>query len=89
MSISGLVVHARPEQVEDVQARLMALEGVEIHGVSDEGKIVVTVDVENDRIAADTLIEMQKQVGVLSASLIYNHFEKSYEENLVEKEQIR
>lgn len=89
MSISGLVVHARPEQVEVVQKRLLALEGVEIHGVSDAGKIVVTVDVENDHVAADTLIEMQKQEGVLSASLIYNHFEKSDEENLVEKEQVR
>lgn len=89
MSISGLVIHAHPDQVADVQKRLMTLTGVEIHGVSDDGKMVITVDVKDDRIAADTLMEMQKQEGVLSASLIYNHFEKSDEESLVEKEQIR
>jgi len=89
MSISSLVVHAHPDSVEAVQKRLVAFEGVEIHAVSNDGKMVVTVDVPDERKAADTLLEMQKQDGILSASLIYNHFENTTEPSPVKEEQVR
>jgi len=89
MSISGLVVRALPDRVEDVRKQLIKLDGVEIHAIDDDGRMVITVDVANDHKAADTLMEMQKQDGVLSASLIYNHFEHSPEQSPAEKEQAR
>jgi len=89
MSISGLVVHAHPDRVEQVRAHLVDLEGVAIHAVSDEGRMVITVDVADDHVAADTLMEMQKQEGVLSASLIYNDFENNSGQSPAEKEQAR
>jgi len=33
------------------------------------------VDIEDEREAADTLMNLQREDGVLSASLIYNHFD--------------
>ena len=75
MSISGLVVHVQPDRAEEISARLETLDGVEVHTATDDGKLVVTVDIENDREAADTLMNLQHEDGVLSASLIYNHFE--------------
>lgn len=75
MSISGLVVHTLPARAPEVRARLNAYDGVEVHTVTDDGKMVITVDIPDDRRAADTLMDMQKQDGVLSASLIYTHFE--------------
>lgn len=89
MSISGLVVHAHPKSIDQVRSHLIDLEGVEIHAVSDDGRIVITVDVADDYKAADTLMEMQKQEGVLSASLIYNHFEHNTGQGPAEKEQAR
>jgi len=89
MSISSLVIHADPERINELHTCLEAFVGVEVHGISDDGKMVVTVDVANDRKAADTLMEIQKQDGVLSASLIYNHFEKSAEQSLGAKEHVR
>ena len=89
MSISGLVVRALPDRVEDVREQLVRLGGVEIHAVSDDGRMVITVDVANDHEAADTLMEMQKQDGVLSASLIYNHFDHPTGQSPAEKEQAR
>lgn len=89
MSISGLVVHALPERAEELRARLVELEGVEVHAIGDDGRLVVTVDVANDHQAADTLMDMQKQDGVLSASLIYNHFENNSGQSPAEKEQAR
>lgn len=89
MSISSLVVHALPERAEDVREQLVRLDGVEVHAISDDGRMVITVDVANDHIAADTLMEMQKQDGVLSASLIYSHFENNTGQSPAEKEQAR
>lgn len=89
MSISGLVVHALPERTEGVREQLVRLDGVEVHAISDDGRMVITVDVPDDHKAADTLMEMQKQDGVLSASLIYNHFENNTGQSPTEKEQAR
>jgi len=89
MSISGLVVHAHPDRAIEVRDRLTGLEGVEVHAISDDGRLVITVDVPDDHQAADTLMTMQKQDGVLSASLIYNHFENSTGQSPAEKEQAR
>lgn len=89
MSISGLVVHAHPDRAPEVRDRLTKFEGVEVHTITDDGRLVITVDLPDERQAADTLMEMQKQDGVLSASLIYNHFENSTGQSPAEKEQAR
>ena len=89
MSISGLVIHAYPEHKEALSAQLAAIEGVDVHGIGEDGRMVVTVDVADDRKAADTVMDMQKLEGVLSASLIYNQFENTSEQSPAEKEQAR
>lgn len=75
MSISGLVVHVNPKTLDAVSQRVAALEGVEIHAATAEGRLVVTVD-QPDRKAADTFSELQAMDGVLNTSLIYNYFEQ-------------
>ena len=53
MNICSLVVHAKPDNIGAVQARLEAIPGVEVHGHSEEGKLVVTVeDTEQSTAAA-------------------------------------
>jgi len=89
MSISGLVIHAHPERTQEVRARLAELEGVDIHAVGEDGRMVVTLDSTSDNKAADTLMDMQKLEGVLNASLIYNQFENTSGQSPAEKEQAR
>lgn len=89
MSISGLVIHAHPERTEDVRARLAEFEGIDIHAIGEDGRMVVTLDVADDQRAADTLMDMQKLEGVLNASLIYNQFENTSGQSPAEKEQAR
>ena len=76
MNIAGVVVHARPEKLEGVEAQLLGLPGVEVHATADDGRMVVTVEDEAPRLA-DTVMGLQDVDGVLSASLIYHHFEES------------
>jgi nitrate reductase NapD len=75
MNISGVLVHAYPEKVTSVSHKLDEMQGIEVHASTDEGKIVVTVEQADDGSLADTVLNLQDMPGVLSASMIYHHFE--------------
>jgi nitrate reductase NapD len=70
-----VLVHAYPEKAADVSRRLEAMEGVEVHANTAEGKIVVTVEKPDDNSIADTLLELQVMPDVLNASMVYHQFE--------------
>lgn len=78
MNIAGVVIHARPEKLAGVEAQLLDLPGVEIHATAEDGRMVVTVEDEESRMG-DTVMSFHSVDGVLSASLIYHHFEDSEE----------
>ncbi len=75
MNISGVIVRARPERRTEVQALLGQIPGAEVHQVSPDGRLVVTVEGESEGALADTLIRMESLPGVLAASLVYHRFE--------------
>ena len=75
MNISGVVVHAHPKHLQAVKTQLIAIPGVEVHAATDDGRIVVTI--ENDPVAmVDTMNSFHDIKGMLSASLIYHHFDE-------------
>ena len=84
MNISGVLVHAHIAQAEKVREQLVGIEGVEVHAISPEGRIVVTVESETTGQMADTVLECQNVPGVLAASMIYHHDEVIDEEDFVE-----
>ena len=48
MNISSAIIHAHPGDVAVVRAGLATLAGVEVHGISSEGKMIVTIETEDD-----------------------------------------
>ena len=74
MNISGVIVHARPEKLVAVRQRLADIAGVEVHAASEDGKLIVTVEEESDRILADTVLSLRDVPGVLSASMVYHEY---------------
>lgn len=74
LHLSSLVVHARPEALEDVVRRVGAM-GCEVHLTSPEGKIVVTYETRDGRELGDVLTRMQLLDGVLAAAMVYHHCE--------------
>ncbi|HXK29251.1 MAG TPA: chaperone NapD, partial [Candidatus Binatia bacterium] len=44
MNISSLLIHAQPQRAEHVRAQLEQLPGVEVHAVTEEGRLIVTVE---------------------------------------------
>lgn len=77
LNISGIVVHAHPQHQALVSAALAQLPGVEIHATSPDHKLVVTIEADDDRATTDCFETIRQLPGVLSASMVYHHFEDS------------
>ena len=73
MNVSSIVVHTRQQNAAVLQGELASLSGVDVHGVNEDGRIVITIEDTPDNSPADTLMNVQNMRGVLSASLIYNY----------------
>lgn len=71
--IAGVLVQAHPEHVTQVRNRLAEMTGLEVHIVSPDGRIVVTVEGEGRKCVADALFSLNAVRDVLSASLVYEH----------------
>jgi len=84
MNISGVLVHARPENAEAVKQGLLAFAGVEVHAVTDEGRLVVTLEDEDVGRMADTVVRFQDVAGVISVAMIYHHYEDEDEQSVNE-----
>jgi nitrate reductase NapD len=54
---------------------MLAMDGVEIHGRSDEGRFVVVVEDTPSLRASETIMALHQIPGVLSVTLTYHHFE--------------
>lgn len=75
MSIYSVVIHTMPENLESVSKELLKIQGVEIHGESNKGKLVVTLDHPDRGYCSDTLMGFHNISGVLSSALIFEYFE--------------
>ncbi len=75
MNIAGVVVQATPADLTAVQAQLEAMDGVEVHGAHESGRLVVTVEGDGYRETSDTVLRLHQLQGVLTASLVYQHSE--------------
>ena len=73
INICGVLVHARQQEAEKVREQLCALPGTEVHAVSDDGRLVVTVEDRGKYRCVDTITEFNDVEGVISTSLIYQY----------------
>ena len=75
MPVSGIVLTCGPRSVDGVALRIAAIEGVEVHGVLPDGRIVAVVvaDTVDDEVAV--VSKLQEIEGVDSVQLAYHHFE--------------
>ena len=75
MNISGVLVHTYPQHIDAISQRLDEIDGVEVHAVTDAGKIVITIEKPDDRGMSESVLQLQNLDGVLNASVIFHQFE--------------
>ncbi|MFO1376610.1 MAG: chaperone NapD [Steroidobacteraceae bacterium] len=81
MNITGIVVNASPGCADAVRHALTGIVGVEVHAVTPEGRMVVTVERPDDREVKEAFDAIGRVDGVLSTALIYHHDEPLDEES--------
>lgn len=73
LHIASMVVHALPQRLPEVRTAILAIAGAEIHGASDTGKLVVTLEAPSTDDMMARISEIQRQDGVLASALVYQH----------------
>lgn len=76
--IAGVLVQAHPEHITQVLNRLVDVVGLEVHVMSPDGRIVVSVEGEGRKGVADALLSLNAMRDVLSVSLVYEHSETDF-----------
>ncbi|WP_394147418.1 chaperone NapD [Shewanella atlantica] len=77
--VTSLVVHAAPKAISQIETKIRALEGADVHAVTDEGKFVITLEGETQASILDNVEAINALEGVLNSSLIYHQVEPTQE----------
>ncbi|MEM1050167.1 MAG: chaperone NapD [Pseudomonadota bacterium] len=75
MNICGCLVHVVPERAAEIRPVLEAVDGVEVHTQTEDGRFVVVVEDVDTRPASETIMTLHTIPGVISLTLTYHHFE--------------
>jgi nitrate reductase NapD len=75
LHVASLVVHALPSKVQAVHDAIGRLYGAEVHAVTVDGRMVVTLDTENEADMLAGIAEIGLLVGVVSAALVFHQTE--------------
>lgn len=78
MNIAGVLVHAKPGSADRVETLLAEVPGLEIHTRTDDNRFVVTVEEVKNTFISETLIDINRLEGVLSAAMVYQHSEDEH-----------
>lgn len=71
MSLASLVLRIHPQKRSFAEAALAAFPGVECHGMSEDGRLVVTVEDAPGAAMSETLIAIHRIPEVLAATLAF------------------
>jgi nitrate reductase NapD len=77
VNISSSIVHARPGAALAVRQALGAIDGVEVHAEDDHGRLIVTIETDDDRSTADTFEAIGRLPGVLTVAMVYHRTESN------------
>lgn len=75
MHISSLIVHAKPGTDALFREQISGLDGVELHAVAEDGRMIVTMESADDAAIRSTYFAIEHLNGVLSVAMVYHQVE--------------
>ncbi len=75
MHISSIVVHADPGAASRVRGAIDALPGLETHGASDDGKLVVTIEAPSEEATVALFERVRVLPGVIAVAMVFHQSE--------------
>ncbi|MBL8428903.1 MAG: chaperone NapD [Dechloromonas sp.] len=80
MNISSVILGVLPADGVAVTSGLRKLEGVEIHAVGEDGRMIVTIESGDEDNTSNTFEMIRQMPGVISASLVFHQYESDPDE---------
>jgi nitrate reductase NapD len=78
MNTVGILINTLPAYSVQIAAHLPSL-SAEVHAISAQGQIVITLQHESDEFITECITQIQSLIGVLTAALVYHHSETTEE----------
>lgn len=79
-NVVGIVIQTAPGKVDAVRHALGGMDGVDVHAVAADGRIVATAIDTRDSLAIDHLASINRTPGVVSAMLAYHEIDRPEDE---------
>jgi nitrate reductase NapD len=73
MNISSAIMYIAAERLDEACEALSLMPGVQIHALSPEGKVVVTLEDDDTNSAADKYVALHGVPGVASVAMVYQY----------------
>ena len=80
MDISSVIVSAKPESGATLKSLLEATDGVEVHAVAEDGRMIVTIEADSEKDTVKTYELIGQMPGVLAVSMVYHQVETNPEQ---------
>jgi nitrate reductase NapD len=75
MPVSGVVITCRDGAANSVAAQMLAISGVEVHGVLPDGRVVAVIEADTVDAEVDLVSGLQEVEGVVTVQVAYHNFE--------------
>ncbi len=75
--ISSIIVQVRPTKMSAIIERLKNFPTTEISATSPNGKIVIVMEADSDRVLANNMDDITTIEGVLGVNLVFHHSENA------------
>lgn len=75
MPISGVIITCASEKCNAIAETISSLDGVEVHGVLPEGRIIAVIESDDVQGEVALVSRMHQIDGVASVCLVYHNFE--------------
>ena len=72
MNICSVIVNAKPKNAQKISKLLAAMDGVDVYGGVEEGKIIATLEDSGEKALADKMAALNNIKGVIDVAMIYH-----------------
>ncbi len=70
--IISMLLMTRPQYQQQVEQQINQMEGCEVHGNDDEGRIIVVAEAESNKQLAQCMDDLQALEHLVSSSLVFH-----------------
>lgn len=82
--ISSLLVSAKPSLLKDVEEQLAEIKIAEVAHIDPQGKIIATLETEDEAAIVQALSDIQLIDGVVSAALVFHQVDEDEDQGVLQ-----